>query len=372
MKRLCFLISHKPDNRYIKRINILKGKYDLRVIFWNKNAYNVKPSIDGAIINEVQIPANQTNPLKRIPELIRFIRTSYNRLIECNPDAIYVGNLDMLYIAYKYKYNINVNVKIIYEIADLHRLIVDKQYGAKLALSKLLKCIEKKYCENIDLLVLTSMKFYDVYYKNFIDKSKVVFMPNMPEENTFKKYKKVYHKDFTVGFIGWIRYKKQLHMLIDAAKKAGVKVLFAGEDGEGDKFKRECEKYSHITYIGPFDYEKQICQMYQMVDCIYAVYDADMANVRVALPNKLYEAMMCEVPIIVAKNTYLSELVTEMGIGAMVDHKDNTELISELIKESTDKRYYNNYCKNCKINKQSVSLKVYNTFLLDSLEKIME
>lgn len=372
MKRLCFLISHKPDNRYIKRINVLKERYDLMVIFWNKNKHNVSPSIDGAIINEIQIPANQTNPLKRIPELIRFIRTAYNRLIECNPDAIYVGNLDMLYIAHKYKHNINKNIKIIYEIADLHRLIIDKQCGIKLILSKLLKYAEQKYCKSIDLLVLTSLKFYDAYYEDFVDRSKVVFMPNMPEEVTFKKYKKMYHKDFTVGFIGWIRYKKQLHMLITAAKKAGVKVLFAGEDGEGDKFKRECEKCSHVTYIGTFDYEKQICQMYQLVDCIYAVYDADMANVRVALPNKLYESMMCDMPIIVAKNTYLSELVTEMGIGVMVDHKDGTELVSELIKLSNDREYYNKFCKNCRINKKSVNLNKYNALLLNSLAKIME
>lgn len=371
MKRLCFLISHKPDNRYIKRINILKEKYDLRVIFWNKNINGAVLSLNGVTINEIQIPANQTNPLKRIPELLRFIKSAYKKLIESNPDAIYVGNLDMLYIANRYRTKKNKNVKIIYEIADLHRLIIDKQVGFKWIVSKILKVSEKEFCKSIDILVLTSMKFFDIYYSKFLDKNKVVFLPNMPELDSFKNFLKTSHDTFTVGFIGWIRYKNQLRLLIQAAQEAKVKVLFAGEDGEGNDFENECQKYEHVTYLGPFDYDSQIVSMYQKIDCVYAVYDADMANVRVALPNKLYEAILCEKPIIVAKNTYLSELVLNMRIGAAVSHKNKKDLTDELIKMSKDKQYYEQLCNNCYTNKDKINLENFNNELLKKIDEIL-
>ena len=42
-------------------------------------------------------------------------------------------------------------------------------------------------------------------------------------------------------------------------------------------------------------------------------------NNRVALPNKLYEAMYFRVPIIASKGTYLAERVMTAGVGYEID-----------------------------------------------------
>ncbi len=369
MKQLCFIISHRPDNRYLKRINALKSRYKLNLVFWNKTEQWINPQIEGVIVNEICIPANQTNPLKRIPQLILFINKAYHELLRINPDIVYIGNLDMLYIARKYKKRFHRNASIIYEIADLHRLIIDKQKGIKRLLSKILRRIEKKYSLDIDRLVLTSMKFYDVYYNQLIEKSKVIFLPNMPEDQTFADYIPMNrdNDNFTIGFIGWIRYKDQLKMLIRAADIAGINVLFAGTDGDGIQFQKYCENYPFVTFLGSFDYDEKIKELYDMIDCVYAVYDADWANVRVALPNKLYEAMICEKPIIVAKGTYLSELVKEYGVGVEVGHHSTMDLVEEINMLKTRGPYYKKFVDNCKMVKRDQNLSKYNRELIEKI-----
>lgn len=371
MKTITFIISHRPDNRYIKRFRVLSGNFNINLIFWNKTNTRIDTNINNVNILEIHIPANQTNPLKRIPETVLFLRKAYKELLKTDSDYVYVGNLDMLYIARKYKLKKDL-VKIIYEIADLHRLIIDEQKGIKKLLRSVLKLIEKKYIQLVDILVLTSMKFYDVYYKELIDRNKVVFLPNMPEESTFYGYipKERTGKPFTIGFIGWIRYKEQLKMLIDAAKETGIHVLFAGSDSDGIAFEEYCKNFPFVSFLGTFDYGEKIRELYDQIDCVYAVYDADMNNVRIALPNKLYEAIKCEKPIIVSKGTYLSELVKTYGVGVEVGHHDKANLVDSILRLKNDKEYYEELVCNERKIKKDINLSKYNDCLIHAIETL--
>ena len=362
--RIVLVLSHKPDNRYGKRLDLLKEDYTMGVVYWNKEEKPLHLSLQDVEVQEVHLPADRTNPLKRIPQTLQFLQQAYQRVEQLRPACIYVGNLDMLWIAARYKKK-HKNTLLIYEIADLHRLVIDQQkHPLKKLISLGLKGMEKALIGKVDRLVLTSMKFYDCYYQHLIDKRKVLFMPNMPKEGIFNQFRKQKHQQFTVGFIGWIRYKEQLKLLIHAAEKAGVHLLFAGEDAEGEEFERYCAGFPHVTFLGPFDYERDILDIYSQVDCIYAVYDADMRNVRVALPNKLYEAILCELPILVAKQTYLEELVKSMGIGEAVHHKSQKELTAVLKKLSQDRAYYEGLCTNCRLHRGEAEPEAYNQRLL--------
>ena len=161
-------------------------------------------------------------------------------------------------------------------------------------------------------------------------------------------------------------------MLIEASTEADVDILFAGSDSDGSGFANECLAYPNVTFRGEFDYKKEIQEIYSRVDCIYAVYDADMANVRVALPNKLYESVVTEIPIIVAKNTYLSEMVHEMGIGYSVSHKDKAELTEVLKNIKTKGQDYQQKIKNCINEKERQSLNRFNDRLLHSIGELQK
>lgn len=370
MKKITFLISHRPDNRYEKRLNLLKGDYKVDIIYWNKAEEEISFRMDNVTSHEIHIIADQTNPMKRLKETMQFIPIAYKKLCQIHPQIVYVGNIDMLDIAYRYKKK-NKDIKVIYEIADLHRLIIDKQTNPiKRIVSSILKLDERKLIKYVDLLVLTSMKFYDEYYCNLIQRSRVIFLPNMPEVKIFKAYEKIDHEEFTVGFIGWIRYIDQLKMLVRASQVAKVNVLFAGTDGHGTDFKDYCSRYSNVEFLGTFDYANKINELYGLIDCSYAVYDASMKNVRLALPNKLYESILCETPIIVADNTYLSELVEQYGVGISVGYNDEETLIKELIRLKNDYGYYMALVNNCREHKEEIDLNKYNDYFINKLREL--
>lgn len=370
--KLAFVVSHCPDPRINKRISLLKKQFQLSLLYWNRDRnFQYKVEHNDIENKEIVVPANFGNALNRIVPTFTFARSVIKELNRIKPDIIYVGNVDMLSIIWIYYRKCRIKPKVIYEVADLHTLIIDKHKNPiKKYTSFILRAMEKKLCNIIDMLVLTSEKFHTLYYSEFIPASKVFIMPNIPSPEPFKAYKRKENKEsFTVGFIGAVRYKEQMRMLINAMKNSGIKVFFAGA-GNDDEIERLTLDNNGVEYHGKYNYETEIAKLYGQVDCIYSVYDADLNNVRIALPNKLYESIYCELPIIVAKGTYLSELVEEMGVGIAVNHRNAEELKEVIFKLSNDNKYYNSIIDNCKSNKEFVNISKYNEQLATRIQEL--
>ena len=107
--------------------------------------------------------------------------------------------------------------------------------------------------------------------------------------------------------------------------------------------------------------------MYGKCDAIFSVYDADMQNCKVALPNKLYESIYCEIPIIVAKGTYLSDLVEEWGVGISVKH-DSLDELTDAVFKLQDPAFYARLISNCKRHKNDIDSSKYNRILVEKIQ----
>lgn len=374
-EKLAILIGFMPNPRIFKRANLESERYEVHIICWNRGDNMIKHNVaENCVIHEIKINASN-DPLKRLIPYYRFRAEALKILKEINPCIIHSQMIDMLKIAIKHNAHRKNKAKLIYEIADLHRLLVDKQsHPIKKAMQIYLKKADRKCCKIIDLLIVTSNKYYDMYFKDFVDESKVLYFPNVPDLSAFKSYKR--HngtaESFTVGFIGGIRYKKQCEILIEATKELDMPLLFAGFENGEPEIENKCKEHKNCEWIGGFDYKSQIAGLYGKCDVIYSVYDADMANVRVALPNKIYEAVYCEIPIIGAKNTYLSDLIYEWGIGEAVDYKTSQELTEALRRMRDDSAYYTSLVNNCSKHKNEIDLEKYNNQLRSILDQMEE
>lgn len=346
-----FLLTHVPNPRINKRIEVFKRFADTSVICTRRSSQNIwEPAQDVKhIIFDIDLPSAK-HIVKRVIVSRSFRKRALENLEELQPDLIYAEGLDSLMIAGAYQKR--HPVKVFFEVADLREnYIVKPKNPVKRLLTDVLLRKEKKAFRSVDHLVVTSPKFYDLHYRNLIPKDRMLFIPNAPDQSVFASYKKKDNGRFTVGFIGGIRYIKQMKNLVDAANKTDADVLFAGSafnPAEYEEIKRYCEGMPNVTFTGRYNYDAEIAGLYGKVDCVYAVYDADNPNVRIALPNKLYESILCELPIIVAKGTYLSELVEANGIGVSVFHRDETELIEALQKLKTEPEYREQIAGNCR------------------------
>lgn len=365
-EKIMLLVSHYPDPLINKRLEMLKDKYEVMICYIKRGNENFI-KINNVKYNELDFTFENGKFFKRIFQLLKLKKEIKNIINEFEPKYIYAFRIDMLCLIV---YNGFKNKKIIYEVADLHNLIInDSKNIIKRIVKNILFSIEKNACKSIDILSITSEKFYDVYFSKFIPKEKMVFMPNLPNLHYFEKYEKNQNKQFTIGFIGVVRYKEQMKMLIEAAEKTDVKVLFAGIAND-DEIMNLAKNKTFIDYYGPYNYNKEIAKLYSMCDCIYSVYDTKLNNVKYALPNKLYESIYCELPILVASNTYLSEIVNDLNVGLSVDSGSVDNLCEKINLLKNDKKIYDGIVKCCRNNKETIDMSIYNREFLEKIEKI--
>lgn len=351
MKKIVILISHIPNPRILKRIKTLENNFKITLIYWdrglaNKETFEINSKHK---VQKIEVKAPLGNPVKRIIPLIKYMFKAIGVLKCEKPNIIHAGNLDMLFIASLYKKIFNRNVKIVYEVGDLPKYtFVKKVKSLKDIVSKVIHRLEVRLTSNISIIILTSPYFWDEYYSKFIDNDKYLFIPNAPYKSLFDKYKKQHNDIFTIGFIGSVRYVKQLKMLIDAVDELNIdiKVFIAGGGPGYEEIVKYSKNKTFVEIYGPYNYEKEIVSLYEKIDCVYSVYDTDIQNVRIALPNRLYEAIVCSIPIIGAKGTVLGKFIEENQIGFTVNSSDKEELKEVLLTLANSKELVDLFVKN--------------------------
>lgn len=369
MERLLVLSSHVPDPRIIKRIKTLKKiSKETHLIYWKRdfgNGFSFSP------IEDVSFDCIHTDSNPAL--LQRFFQNNYlanetaKKINILEPEIIYISGVEMLKIVNKIRWK--KKPIIINEIADIPaNTHISKHPFLGKTLERYLTTLIKK---NADYYVFTSLGFYEGYYKKTgLSENKIFIFENLPSKNIFQNFEitpeKITNKNkLTIGYIGAVSYYLSLKTLFEACKGINdVEILIAGRGPDSDKVKDEAKHYSNIRIYGEYNYEKEITKLYSMSDIIYSVYNNDNFNVRLALPNKLYESIVCGKPIIVASNTYLEDYVRKLGVGFSVPYKD-VKVLRKLIRELvTNKKLITDISDTCmKIRENYFYEKVENDFL---------
>lgn len=369
MKKIVFLLSHIPNPRMLKRISALEKDFLITLVYWDRNNKNSESFEINSIIDvkKITINAPQGNPIKKIFPLVKFFYKSLLFLRMEKPDIIHTGNIDMLMITSFYRIFFKKEVKIIYEVADLPEYTFAKKCDSiKNCVFLIIQNIEKKMTRNISKIILTSPYFWKKYYSKFIESEKYLFIPNSPSKKLFGKYNKNENDVFTIGFIGSVRYLDQIKMLIEVVSELeeNIDILVAGGGPGYNNLKKYTAGMSNVEMYGPYNYEKEILNLYQRIDLTYSVYDANLKNVRIALPNRLYESLVCQIPIVSASDTALGEFITLNEIGFTTRHDSKEELSDKLALLINDKKIIETYKNNCSKIKDQYYLEQNNQKLL--------
>jgi len=93
-----------------------------------------------------------------------------------------------------------------------------------------------------------------------------------------------------------------------------------------EHLKTQPQVFIHGSYKYPFG----LIDVYNSLDFIVCTYNVKTTNHRFAEPNKLYEAIYFNTPMIVSSNTFLAEKVEELGIGFSVNAEDKNEIYNKL------------------------------------------
>jgi succinoglycan biosynthesis protein ExoL len=334
MKSIIFLVSNATQPRISKRINQYSDGWVTHMFYYVRNNYNKLNSIPKAHYSNFLGELNSALYLGRIPKYVKL----YYQLRSTKCNVLYSFGIDLLIVAYFAKHK---QAKIYYELGDIRQL-KNKRLN-QLFLYFLRSVIFKR----VDKVIVTSngFKSYVVNVYN-VHESRVEVIEN--KTNYLSRHinlglnSKTSPRDTLIlGIIGYFRYENVVDFLKEYSNtdKLKTKILIYGHGEKLSKMLDYCDG-ENVIYKGQFSSERDLHTVYSEIHYSYVVYDNRSLNVRLALPNKLYESMFFKVPLIVSSDTYLAEQVDDLNIGISIQPGSVKELLRFLNSNEAVEMYY--------------------------------
>ena len=268
----------------------------------------------------------------RIPTIfLAFIKI---RKVADESTELFVLSQDMLIPAFFLK-----KKRMYFEINDL-------RYFSNPLITFFYDLLKKIAYKKIDNLIVTSPRFRDHLIEKYqVFPGKITVMENKLGKSSFPDFNhnpfhKLGNKTLVLGIIGMLRYENVIWLL-----KAYQKIKHSfriGIWGTGPLIPNVLQytDMDNVVFHGAFDGSTDLSGIYQQIDLSFVMYDNRNLNVRLALPNKLYESMYFKKPLVVSDNTFLSLKIEELGIGFSWDQRKMEDLI-EYIDSRSFISYYN-------------------------------
>ena len=317
-KKIICLFNTAHDSHCKRRIaDFLEAGYSVEVYCHTRNGDAGSKDADYPL----HFLANLTS--ERYSERLQIYRREIGEILRQNRSAnciYYLYGLDLALV-----FRLMAPLKpYIYEEADLMHL--EAGMAGHTWLSRILECLDKHLIRASRLTIMTSEGFLRYHFAGKRPKNICLALNKADrrlKDITIKKRQTdIQHLD--IAFIGLMRYDTIYRF---------AKVI--GERFEQHKFHfygpmtppfEPLQQYKNILFHGSYTNPDDLPAIYGATDIAIATYDASQANVRYAEPNKLYEAICMQTPLVVSKNTFLAERVREMGIGFEVDASDENQI----------------------------------------------
>ena len=224
-------------------------------------------------------------------------------------------------------------VRYIYEEADLMHLEAGLQRYR--VLPKILECLDKQIIRRASLAIFTSEGFLRYHFANKrpantclalnkADRRLIGASTNDQRPTTIDH--------LAISFIGFIRYRT-VYRFAEVVGKHFPQHTFHFYGPMNPDFE-PLREYPNIRFHGAYTNRDDLPRIYAATDLAVATYDAAQPNVRLLDPNKLYEALVMQTPIVVSAGTFLAERVRDYGIGFAVD-ASSEEAITAFLRSLT-------------------------------------
>lgn len=300
-------------------------------------------SVDKELVNypivRIASPYNGLDARRILAFPLTFLKVARTLIATCRrPSVLITSTLDMLLVARVVGFFADVRIR--HQVRDLHSL----QLGDGMA-SRALQQFESWLLKPCELLIYSAPAFFDEYYAKIYNGRKVL-LENLPQPVPWQGFPSTQMSDgaFKIGYIGIIRYMNPLINLVSAIEQLSndgprFTALFAG-GGNAAEVQKHVRTPDLFSFIGRFEYTSEVAKLHHDVDLIYAVYDRFDRNCQIAMPTKFYEALITKIPIMVSKDTFVGNLVEEMGIGIAVDGESVDALVAAFAEIRVEHSWY--------------------------------
>ena len=332
MKEVVFIAGTTKQPRVIRRINdFIEHGFDVHVYaFEREGDKRQMPDLKMSVLGSIESGGGYLQRLK-------YVRSTIKRKVL----PLYRGK-KVLYYMFGFDMasacsSLFKKGTYIFELADLQEL----NYSG--IVRKLLVAWNRRIMERSFETVLTSEGFKDYYYGNQTVNN-ISVLPNKLNKavmNLAFPHKELDMNHLKIGFTGAIRFSTVLRFAEVVDKYfPNIELHFYGQCNDLD-IKRDIEEIfersKNVFFHGVFKNPDDLPGIYSTVDMILALYPADKMGVVYAEPNKLYEAIYYEKPIIVSEKIFLGKKVEQLNVGFAIDGS-NEGGIKEFLSSLTEER----------------------------------
>ena len=225
------------------------------------------------------------------------------------------------------------------------------------------KTVEKLFIKHVDHIITTGDMDSDVLNEMY-GVTNTVVLRNLP-----RFYKAAQQTDLR-NQLGISKDKKILLYQGVILKGRGIEKIFdilpdisefvfviVGGGEFEDYYKNlavERKVIEQVFFTGKFNQE-DLPKLTPSADVGIALIENISKSYYYALPNKLFEYIMAEVPVVVSNLPQMKEIVHKFNVGFTVDPDNKDELITALINLTSDEVQYKKFKQNCKIASEELN-----------------
>ena len=334
MKKIVFLRSNpvNPDSRVEKEANSLaRNGYDVKIIGWDRdddykeNSQKlVLPDSEVTVIRR-GVKASFGEGMKNLMPFIKFQLFIFKWLIKHRKeyDIVHACDFDTMFTSYiTTKFT---RKKIIFDVFDY--LSTD----AKKFPATLIKKIEDSLINNANATIICTeqrkMQIKDSKPK------KLIIIHNTPQVHS--NLNPVKHDKIRIAYVGILQEFRLIEEMLKVISKHPEIELHIGGFGKLEPMiKNMAETYDNMIYYGRISYNETL-NLENSCDLMTAIYDPTIGNHYYAAPNKFYEALMLGKPLIMVKNTGMSQRAfserTDITVCALKVHWNRAWIMEEQI-----------------------------------------
>lgn len=311
-KNIVAIVPAISQPRVIKRLNSLSDAgYKIKVYGYSRGmnvsaSYNSKISVE--VISNI---GKGRNYIKRFFQEYRQVKEIIKK----------EGN-NSLYYSFEFVFSLCLwanRMNFLYEISDV--MYAYKKFAL---LSPLFKFLDTRIIRKSVMTIMTSQGFLSYYFGDKHPKNVLIQQNKLSRKCLdFKRVVAIPENvnSLRFAFVGFIRYPKTT---LRFAKVIGEhfpqhRFTFYGDSFALGEFINEMKQYSNVFFKGAFKNPDDLGEIYSDVDILMSCYETKELNIRIAEPNKLFEAMYFCKPIIVSKGTFLEQQVKKYGCGFAIN-----------------------------------------------------
>ncbi|AVQ54331.1 hypothetical protein CF049_18740 [Clostridium sporogenes] len=376
------------DSRIIKEANTL-GKYgfNVKVLALHNKGLKEEEEFEHFIVKRIKLGTRDKLSKGKLSQVVKYIEFKKKCLQEAknfNPDIVHCHDVYTLPIGKEIIKKLGKTKKIKF-VYDSHELWSQASNNLSMPniLVKLQNNIEKNTIRKCNKVITVSDSIAQYLMKEYKIKEKPTIIRNIPYIKKDIINKGIFHEKFNIEnekkivlYQGAVGIGRGIENLIKAMQytKDNIVLVILGNGSMVQTYKdivNELKLKNKVYFHKAVD-PKELIDYTASANLGMSLIFNICLSYYYSLPNKMFEYIQGEIPVLCSNYPDMKEIVKNYGIGQTVDPNDVSEIakaINEILSKDDKYREYKN---NCKVAKEQLNWEKESNILIQLYKDIVD